>query len=166
MPKNALLSLYNAFIMPHVNYALINWSSATETNLNPIKRCLKKAIRAICFAKARAHSLPLFKKQNLLCFDDIVELEIGKFMYSIENKTLDTTFLEMFQKTNKRHTRCTRQASRNDFVPPKTRLSTTKRTIIYTGAIITWNRIPSEIKNSKSKATFCKAFSKYLREKY
>ena len=103
--------------------------------------------------------------QNLLCFDDIVELEIGKFMYSIENKTLDTTFLEMFQKTNKRHTRCTRQASRNDFVPPKTRLSTTKRTIIYTGAI-TWNRIPSEIKNSKSKATFCKAFSKYLREKY
>ena len=85
--------------------------------------------------------------------------------YSIENKALDTTFLEMFQKTDKRHTRCTRQASRNDFVPPKTKLSTTKRTIMYTGAI-TWNRIPSEIKNSKSKATFCKAFSEHLREKY
>ena len=98
VPKNALLSLYNAFIMPHVNYALINWSSATETNLNPMKRCLKKAIRAICFAKAQAHSLPLFKKQNLLCFDDIVELEIGKFMYSIENKTLDTTFFKCFKK--------------------------------------------------------------------
>ena len=165
MPKSALLPLYNAFIIPHINYALINWSSATETNLNPIKRCLKKAIRAISLSKARAHSLPLLKKQNLLCFDDIVELEIGKFMYSIENKTLDTTFLEMFQNTNKRHTRCTRQASRNDFVPPKTKLSTTKRTIIYTGAV-TWKRIPSEIKNSKSKATFCKAFSKHLRQKY
>ena len=86
-------------------------------------------------------------------------------MYSIENKALDTTFLEMFQKTDKRHTRCTRQAPRNDFVPPKTKLSTTKRTIMYTGAI-TWNRIPSEIKSSKSKAAFCEAFSEHLREKY
>ena len=86
-------------------------------------------------------------------------------VYSTENKALDTMFLEMFQKTNKRHTRCTQQASRNDFVSPKMKLSTTKRTITYIGAI-TWNRIPSEIRNSKSKATFCRAFSEHLREKY
>ena len=80
-------------------------------------------------------SLPLFKKQNLLCCDDIVELEIGKSMYSIENKTLDTTFLEMLQKTNERHTRCTQQASRNDFVAPKMNyvpLNPPKYALVYT----------------------------------
>ena len=136
-----------------------------KTNLTPIKRCLKKAVRAINFAKARDHSLPLFKKQNLLFFDDIVELEIGKFMYTVENRTLDAIFLDMFEKTNQRHTRCTRQATRNDFILPKTKLSVVKRTIKYTGAI-TWNKIPSPIKNSKTKATFSKKFSEHLRQKY
>ena len=165
VPKSTLSSLYNAFIMPHINYGLINWSSATKTNLAPIKRCLKRAVRAINFAKFQDHSLPLFKKQNLLCFDDIVELEIGKFMYSVENKLLDSFFLEMFQKTNDRHTRCTRQATRNDFVIPKTKLSIVRRSIRYVGAI-TWNSIPGEIKNSKTKAIFSKKFSKYLQQKY
>ncbi len=165
VPKSTLSSLYNAFIMPHINYGLINWSSATKTNLTPIKRCLKKAVRAINFAKTRDHSLPLFKKQNLLCFDDIIELEIGKFMFSIENRLLDQTFLEMFKKTNERHTRCTRQATRNDFILPKTKLNVVKRTITYTGAI-TWNKIPSEIKNLKTKTMFSKTFSEHLRKNY
>ena len=165
VPKSTLSSLYNAFIMPHINYGLINWSSATKTNLTPIKRCLKKAVRAINFAKARDHSLPLFKKQNLLCFDDIVELEIGKFMFSVENRILDPIFLEMFEKTNERHTRCTRQATRNDFIHPKTKLSVVKRTITYTG-VTTWNKIPSEIKISKTKAMFSKKLSYHLRQKY
>ena len=94
-----------------------------------------------------------------------VELEIGKFMYSVENKLLDSFFLGMFQKTNDRHTRCTRQATRNDFVIPKTKLSIVRRSIRYVGAI-TWNSIPGEIKNSKTKAIFSKKFSKYLQQKY
>ena len=134
--------------MPHINYGLINWSSATKTSLVPIKRCLKRAVRTINFAKFQDHSLPLFKKQNLFCFDDIVELEIGKFMYSVENKLLDSFFLEIFQKTNDRHTRCTRQATRNDYVILKTKLNIVRRSIRYVGAI-TWNTIPSEIKNFK-----------------
>ena len=83
-------------------------------------------------------------------------------MYSVEDKLLDSFFLEMFQKINDRHTRCTRQATRNDFVIPKTIV---RRSIRYVGAI-TWNLIPGEIKNSKTKAIFSKKFSKYLQQKY
>ena len=101
VPKRTLSSLYNAFIMPHIKYGLINWSSATKTNLTPVKRCLKKAVRAINFAKFRDHSLPLFKKQSLLCFDDIVELELGKFMFSVENRHLDQIFLDILKKQMK-----------------------------------------------------------------
>ena len=119
VPKSTLSSLYNAFIVPHINYGLINRSSATKTSLVPIKRCLKRAVHAINFAKFQDHCLPLFKKQNLLCFNDIVELEIGQLMYSVKNKPLDSFFLEMFKKTNDRHTRCTRQATRNDYAIPK-----------------------------------------------
>ena len=63
VPKSTLSSLYNAFIMPHINYGLIDWSSATKTSLVPIKRCLKRAVRAINFAKFQDHSLPLFKNK-------------------------------------------------------------------------------------------------------
>ena len=150
--------------MHHINYGLINWSSATKTSLVPTKHYLKGAVQTINFAKFQDHPLPLFKKQNILCFDDIVKLEIGKFMYSIENKLLDSFFLEMFQRTNDRHTRCTRQATRNDFIFPKTELNIARHSIRNVGAI-TWNTITSEIKNLK-KAMFSKRFSKHLQQKY
>lgn len=49
-----------------------------------IKRCLKKAVRVINFENIRDHSLSRFKKQNLLCFDAIVEQEIGSYMSEFE----------------------------------------------------------------------------------
>ena len=78
-------------------------------------------------------------------------------MYSVKNKLLDSFFLEMFQKTNDRHTQCMQQATRNDFVIPKRRLHTVRQSIRYVGTI-TWNTIPSSIRIQKQKPYLAKDF--------
>ena len=66
MPQNTLCTLYNSFIQSHMLYGILNWGSAAKTNLEPLKRSLRKVVRIIDFAKYQAHSEPLFKKYNLL----------------------------------------------------------------------------------------------------
>ena len=160
MPKSTLLPLYNAFIKPYINYGLVNWSTSTKRSLVPIKRCLKRAVRAINFAKFQDHSLPLSKKQNLLCFDGVVELGVGSlvyFGYFVEGGLLGSSFVGVFRRTNDRHTRCTRQATRNDFSIAISKLNIVRRSVRYVGSI-TWKTIPSEIKNSNTKTIFRKDF--------
>ena len=51
IPQNTLKNLYNALIIPHVNYGLTCWGSAYSSNLEPIRISLRKAVRTITFAK-------------------------------------------------------------------------------------------------------------------
>ena len=46
-------------------YGILNWGSAVNTNLEPLKRNLCKAVRVTDFAKYQAHSEPLFKKYSI-----------------------------------------------------------------------------------------------------
>ena len=46
--------------------------------MEPLRGSLCKAIRVINFAKYQAHSESLFKKCNLLNFDNMYKLEVAK----------------------------------------------------------------------------------------
>ena len=59
-------------------YGILNWGSAAKTNLEPLKRDLRKAVTVIDFAKYQAHSEPLFKKYNLLDFDNMYRVSHKK----------------------------------------------------------------------------------------
>ena len=41
LPKKMLRTLYFAFIQPYINYSLINWGSAANYNLQPIRISIK-----------------------------------------------------------------------------------------------------------------------------
>ena len=43
IPSSVLRNIYYAFIHAHINYAILNWGSATPTNLEPIKVSMRKA---------------------------------------------------------------------------------------------------------------------------
>ena len=98
VPLETLCTLYNSFIQSHMLYGILNWGSAYNTNLEPLKCNLRKAIRVIDFAKYQAHSKPLFKKYSLLNFDSMYKLEVAKFMFDIYHENGEI-FNDLFIKT-------------------------------------------------------------------
>ena len=81
LPFSALKSLYNALIVPHLNYGLKLW----YPNSHPVKIMQKRAIRVITSKKFFHHTSGLFKQHNLLKLDDIYKLHCLKLYYKIEN---------------------------------------------------------------------------------
>ena len=95
VPKPVLRSLYYAFINPHVDYNLLNWSLTSSTNLNSVKINMKKAIRIMCFKKRDEPSLPLFKELDILPLDKLIKLRQGK-LWKLANDFLPSSLWTRF----------------------------------------------------------------------
>ena len=97
MPKNILLSIYNALILPQINYCLLCWgydSSATFL-------LQKKAIRIISGGNIKSHTEPIFKLYNLLKIADIYKSKLLILYYKMLSSHLQDistpSFLKMQQ---------------------------------------------------------------------
>ena len=81
LPFSALKSLYNAPIVPHLNYGIKLWHS----NSHSVNIMQKRAIRVISSKKFFHHTSGLFKEHKLLKLDDIFKLQCLKMFFKIEN---------------------------------------------------------------------------------
>ena len=77
LPPSIKIMIYNALILPRINYGLLVWGYENEK----IFKLQKKAIRLISLAKYNAHTEPLFKTLNLLKINDIFTSSQLKFYY-------------------------------------------------------------------------------------
>ena len=82
LPIQALKSLYNALIVPHLNYGLKLWGPRSEA----VTLIQKRAIRVITKSKFFAHTSPLFKEHKILKLDDLYKLQCLKLHYTIEHQ--------------------------------------------------------------------------------
>ena len=60
LPRNALLILYNALILPHLTYNLVTWGNTHITTLSNLHKLQKRAVRNICNVSYRAHTAEIF----------------------------------------------------------------------------------------------------------
>ena len=91
VPSNILLTIYNAYIKPHINYCLKCWGFNQER----IFKLQKKAMRIICSSGHLSHSEPLFIKLNVLKIDDMFTHQLLNFCYDLINKNLPAYFNNM-----------------------------------------------------------------------
>jgi hypothetical protein len=70
----------------------------------------KRAIRILNKSEFHAHTDPLFKKLNILKFEDIRLLQLGQFMYCHKNSLLPKSFNSMFVLNNQVRTYDTRHS--------------------------------------------------------
>ena len=56
----------------YIDYNLLNWGMAAQTNLNPINQKIKKALRIISFKDSDHPSIPLFKDLKILTLEKVV----------------------------------------------------------------------------------------------
>ena len=90
-PRDALLTLYNALIMPHFHYCFLVWGSNVKDG-HKLHLLQKKAIRVISNSHYIAHTEPICKRLHMLKVSDMFRLAIWKFYHKLMNKKLPSYF--------------------------------------------------------------------------
>ena len=114
LPRGALLNIYNALIVPHLNYGVLLLSK----HCDKLFLLQKKAIRAVSCAKYNAHTDGLFISLHVLKVHDICALHALKFCFKLENGLLPDFFHQpgIFIKNRFYHNYDSRR--NNDYVIP------------------------------------------------
>jgi len=150
VPKTVMKSMYYTFINPHIEYNLLNWSTANQTELNTINAKLNKAIRIMSFKKSDCPSSPLFKALDILPLEKKITITRAKFMWKLANDLIPTSLKSRF-----------RFNVRTQFSNIFPRLASSSGHILFSGTKI-WNNIPNHIKNANTYKTFIKAMHDHL----
>ena len=159
LPPSVKIMIYNALILPRINYGLLVWGYENEK----IFKLQKKAIRLISLAKYNAHTEPLFKTLNLLKINDIFTSSQLKFYYKFLKDDLPHFFKDMtFSINNEIHHHSTRISSQ--FHLPRVKHTFAKNCIRYSLPILL-NNTPECIKE-KLYTHSLNGFTYYLKKLY
>ena len=143
LKNESLRILYFTMIYPYLQYCNLVWASTYPSNLSRLVILQKKVIRIINKSDFNAYTSPIFKALHLFKFQDIRNLQISQFMFSISNNNLPIDFQDMFTLNNQTHSYNTR--SSNFFHVPRTRTKLRQFSIKYQGPTI-FNSLSNEIK--------------------
>ena len=99
LPAGILRTMYNALVLPHLQYSILSWGFKN----NRLNKLQKRAIRIITNSKYNAHTEPLLKRLNLLKLDDIFRINVLKLFYKYRSNTLPAYFMNMFSDAVANH---------------------------------------------------------------
>ena len=162
LPQNILKMLYHSLVSCHVNYCNVIWGFTSKKNIERVGRLLKRAIRVITHSPYLSPSTPLFLKTKILPINDLISLEIAKFMFKLHKNLLPEVFNNYFILNSSVHNYNTRNAK--NIHPPFNRTSMSQSSIFYHGSIL-WNNLPNFIKCSKTFNQFKRLYKKQLFDK-
>ena len=151
LPPYILIKLYYSLVEPYLNYCTIIFGNSYQSHLNSLEISQRKCIRTIYNTSFLAHTDPIFADLKILKFKDIYRLNLGVFVF--KNKI---SFMELLSH----HEYNTR--SNNSLNPSTQRLTLTQRQSVKYQASLTWNQIPTSIKNSNSLRQFRKKFKDHI----
>ena len=127
--------LYNALILPYLNYCCLIWGHSCKTHLVKLFNLQKRIIRILDDQPRLAHTGPIFAKLKLLKLMDIAKLQTVTVMHNIICQSMPSTIMSLFQpiQNNPRESRLVRH-----FLEPFTTKSYRTRTFAWIGPRI-WN---------------------------
>ena len=159
LPKNILLTLYNALILPHLSYSLLLWGNTHATFLNNLHKIQKRAVRNICNVPYRASSAPLFTNLKILTIRGLFNYQLGIFVYKSQCHLLPSSFENFYTHNSCFHNYNTR--SKNCLSQPLTRTYLAHSQLRSTGVNF-WNSLSQDIRSSPSIHIFKKKLKKFL----
>ena len=150
--SSVLQNLYFSFFQSHINYNLLNWSSAKTTHLEPVRKSVKKVIRIMSFKNKYDHTSALFKELAILPFDLQVKHKQAIFMWKLSNGLILSPIPHLFFKNEQNPLR---------YNLPKANTEYSQRAITY-AAVKLWN---TELSESDRKITSLKLFNNKFKQK-
>ena len=159
LPQTILKMLYHTLIFTHINYCNVVWGFTSKRNMERIHKLQKRGIRLITHSLYLSPSLPLFKKMQILPFQELLSLETAIFMFKLSTNLLPKALNEYFTSNCSIHNYNTRIA-RNIHLPLN-RTSMSQSSISYNGPVL-WNSLQPQFKNSKTVKQFKRLYKKHL----
>lgn len=157
LPRKILLSIYNALILPHLNYCSEIWGKTYRVHIDKLFILQKRAVRFVTKSDFRSPSLPLFIRNKILPIFELVQLNVLVFMFKYHKGILPSIFQNMFRTNSSFHTYSTRL--KDNFRVPSSRLTTRSHSIRFTGAH-EWNLTSSDLKSSTTLTRFKTIFKR------
>jgi hypothetical protein len=150
LPTSALMNIYNALILPYLNYSALLW----QKGANRLLVLQKKAVRAISNVRYNAHTGIIFKTLGLLRCTDICVLQCFKFCYKLEHELLPEYFKhgDIFVRHSSIHSYGTRGT--NNYSLPQINHEYAKTSIRYKIAAF-FNQMKPEIKSKIYTHSMC-----------
>jgi hypothetical protein len=159
LKKETLITLYYAFIYPHLNYCIDVWGHCNQNDFQSLFKIQKRAIRFTNYSKRNAHTEHLFRSSNILPLKQLYVFSIAIFMFKFHHKFLPTVIDQMFQTNASLHSVNTRQ--RYLLHVPQLRSNSSMKSIRFRGVFI-WNQLPLEIYTNVSLSSFKALLKKKL----
>ena len=125
----------------------ILWGSAYKSHLHRLETQQKSAICSITHSKYNEHTSPMFKSLNILKLKDIHDIELAKFAFMHQERSLPRPLLNIYNQNALVHSYNTRQQL--DLHINKIHVDIVFRSFVYKGPCV-WLKIPTEIKVSKN----------------
>ena len=130
--QSTLITLYNSFLYPYLNYCVCFCGNTFVTYLDPLDKLQKRAIRVITGSKKYASTDPLFKKLKLLKLNQIYIYGVQLFMLRYRYNALPNIFENLYEKNEAVHEHDTRNKHlyRTPFITLKMRKRTIRATVV------------------------------------
>ena len=109
VPFSTLKLVYYAMFHFHLQYSLINWGRAYKSHYHNLVFLQNKILRASLFLAMHYPTNLLYTKFCVLKRDDMIKMELAKFMFKFSNKMLPNSFNNYFLRLDKIHKYNTRQ---------------------------------------------------------
>ena len=132
LPLHSLKNLYYSFVHSHLSYCNAVWSIGLESSINNLVKSQKRCIRLITNSQYRAHTVPLFKKLDILPLYEICLISKLNIMHDFINEKLPISFQGMWKRNFEiRHESDRILRNHNDFYIPMAKFKCIERFPLY-----------------------------------
>ena len=99
MDVETLIKIYYAHIHSHLSYGSIVWGSMlNKTSLNDLEHLQKECIQLVNRTKKNSPINILFKRNGILKFSDMINLELQKFGFQLSRQDLPNPIDQMMNR--------------------------------------------------------------------
>ena len=159
--ESTLKTLYLCLVQSHLDYCCEIWGLRFNMHTERIIKLQKRAARLILKCNFYTPSKEMFHELNWLPFNDRVTYFKCIFMYRCINGLSSEFYRDMFTFASNSHSFNTRYAAKDNLITPKAHTEIFKHSLSYS-AILLWNNLPFEIKQSQSLSIFKRKLKVHL----
>jgi hypothetical protein len=159
--QNTINMLYNAIVLPIIDYCCPIWASAANKLVNKIQILQNNAARITLGCKVREkHVDEIYKELKWMNVRERANYFKSILMYKCIHNLAPEYLVNKIQNQNT-HRYSTRSQSANNIATHRIRTEWGRRTFLNSGASV-WNNLPNTVRNSLSIQSFKKNFKKYI----
>jgi hypothetical protein len=161
LPLAVRYTIYNSLVKSHIDYLIEVWGTSTKTNLSILQTAQNKLLKTLFHLDYSTPTDYLYKKLKVMNIIQSYTYHNCILVRKILHKDIHTKIT--FSKEIHQHKMKLRRSIDIKLLPPRTNYG--KKSIMYEGSQL-YNKLPKNIKESKSIATFKRLLKHHILSRF